>query len=72
MFLFSFLQDSEALIVRQVSLLVWTLLAVLKRRPAAMDKSSVPLAPMRRTVQSQRAAWTLTGHVKITSASLKS
>ncbi|CAI5666582.1 unnamed protein product [Oreochromis niloticus] len=61
--------DSEALIVHQVSFLVWTLLAVLKHRPAAMDKNNVPLAPMRRTVQSQRAAWTLTGHVKTTSSS---
>lgn len=58
--------------VRRVSFLVWTLSAVLIRRPAVTDKSSVPPAQTRRTVLLPGAVWGLTGPVETTSVSLKS
>lgn len=60
------------LIALWVSFLVSTLLVVLICRPAAMDKSNVPPALMRRTVPPLKAAWTLTGLVETACVSPKS
>lgn len=57
---------------RQASFLACTPSAVSTRRLAATDRRSVPLARMRTPALPLRAAWSLTGAVKMPSVSLRS